>query len=146
MAPPKATAVAQFIVADVVDSTAVRLRVAIATSLTRRTALSPESVAEYAEILEGDVLKELFRIAADDRERGADPAFSIDASDGEPYVRALDGPIRPIQARLLALDPTAFEHACIAILRHLGADGEVSGGPGDGGIDFRATGDRKSVV
>lgn len=140
MAAPKATSIAQFLLEEVVDGSPVRLRVAIARSLSRRTSLSAESVAEYAESLEDDVLRELFRIASEDRERGADPSYRIDAADGEPYILGLDGPIRPIRARLLRLEPTPFEHACLAVLRHLGAEGEVSGGPGDGGIDFRASG------
>ena len=140
MALPKATAVAQYLAVDSLDNTPVRLRTAIATSLQKRTALSAEVIAEHAEAIERHVLVELYRMAAEDRERGADPAFSIDARDSEPYVRGLDGPIGPIREQLFRLNPTEFEHVCLGLLRHLGADGEVTGGTNDGGVDFRATG------
>ncbi len=140
MPPPTPAAIVQFISADGLSEKPQRLRAAILQALQKNTGLSNEYIAEYSEELEREVLKKLYEAQAADRDRGADPFLIIDETDGEPYVRGVDGPLLPIRKKLHNLDPTAFEHVCLDLLHHLGAKGEVTGGTADGGIDFHASG------
>ena len=113
VALPKATSVAQYLAMDGLDNSPLRLRSAIVATLEKRTALSAETIAEHAEWIESYVLVELYRMAAEDRFRGADPAFSIDASDGEPYPRTRRTHWTHPGAAL-ALDPTDSNMSALA--------------------------------
>jgi hypothetical protein len=142
MSAPSSVTIADRVVTHLVVNAAseswLPLRAAMDDALTEM--LPKYSIEERAELSEaqlynvGEALRN--RLAGAKADGRAEP-FDI---DGE-FVRIRDIQQMPRLQRLANIDPKRFEKLCGQILRGMGStDIRVTGGPGDGGVDFLALG------
>lgn len=103
------------------------------------TGWSDGKIYEHVESVIQYVAEHLRTDAAEFNLDGSSPSFEID-NEQNPYIRSLNGGIKPLLKKLQEIDPFKLEDICAKILTGLGANANSTQRTNDGGIDFIAVG------
>lgn len=106
--------------------------------LARVRKYSPEYAAEFAEAVEGQVIRSLEDRSEEYRRDGVSPGFEIQVDGADAYFKTKCSPEKTFVEKLRAMSPAGFEVFCSDILQALSGQAVVEGKPADGGVDFYA--------